>query len=118
MSEHCAEFMEALNPKKKPGKTRDHVLKLYKENKSIKTIAKELGIKEQTIEGHILHIFEHEDIDIDMDYVGLTEEKEDLIKNAIKKVGITKLRPIKENAGPNITYIQIKMCMLVMKIES
>jgi len=122
MGTNCAEFMEeyiALNPaKKKKGKTRENVLSFYKKNMSIKEISQKLGVKERTIEGHILNIFEHDDIDIDMDYIGLTDEKENRIKSAIKKVGKDRLRPIKEKAGPNITYIQIQLCLLVMKIES
>jgi ATP-dependent DNA helicase RecQ len=133
MSSNCVEFMKEyveINSKsssrkgssprkKKSGKTIDTVYKLFKENKSIKEIATHIGIKESTTEGHILHILEHyEDVEIDMDYVGLTEEKEERIKCAVKKVGISKLRPIKDNAGKNITYAQIKVCLLVMKIEA
>jgi len=77
-----------------------------------------LGVKEQTVVSHILHIFEHyEDEEIVMDYFDLTEEREDKIKNAIKKVGTDKLRPIKDAAG-DVTYAQIKLYLLVDKIES
>jgi uncharacterized protein YpbB len=47
----------------------------------------------------------------------LTEEKEERIKKAIKKVGTEKLRPIKDIVGKDISYGQIKVCMLAMKIE-
>ena len=123
----CIEFMgeyTSINKiksprKKKSGKTRDNVYTLYKKNKSISEISKILEVKEQTIEGHIMHIFEHyEDEDINMEYVGLTEENENEIKVAVEKVGIKFLRPIKERVGSHITYIQIKVCLLVMKIES
>ena len=52
-----------------------------------------------------------------MDYFGLTIEKENNIKSAIKRVGIDKLRPIRDIVGNKITYGQIKLCLLVMKIE-
>ena len=119
MNEYVATNKKISSPRKKiPGKTRDNVYALYKENKPIKEISKILSVKEQTIEGHIMYIFEHyKDEDIDMEYVGLTEEKENKIKNAVREVGIEFLRPIKEKVGSHITYIQIKLCLLVMKIE-
>lgn len=126
MTAGCIEFMneyQIINKKfratpKIKGKTRDKVFALYKKNKNIKEISKLLSIKERTIEGHIMYIFENfEDEDIDLEYVGLTEEKENQIKRAVKEVGTRYLRPIKEKIDSNITYIQIKVCLLVMKIE-
>jgi len=127
MTTPCIEFMDEYvkkhkSPQKKPnkisGKNRDNVYKFYKQNKSSKEISKLLGVKEQTVVSHILHIFEHyEDEEIVMDYFDLTEEREDKIKNAIKKVGTDKLRPIKDAAG-DVTYAQIKLYLLVDKIES
>jgi len=52
-----------------------------------------------------------------LDYFLLTQDKEEKIKNAIKKVGTDKLRPIKDAAG-DVTYAQIKLYMLVMKVEN
>ena len=127
MTTPCIEFMDEYvkkpkSPQKKPnkikGKNRDNVYKFYKQNKSSKEISKLLGVKEQTVVSHILHIFEHyEDEEIVMDYFDLTEEREDKIKNAIKKVGTDKLRPIKDAAG-DVTYAQIKLYLLVDRIES
>jgi ATP-dependent DNA helicase RecQ len=132
MTTPCVEFMDEYVKKptsppsnkpgkksnKMPGKNRDNVYKFYKQNKSSKEISKLLGVKEQTVVSHILHIFEHyENEEIVMDYFDLTEEKEEKIKNAIKKVGTDKLRPIKDEAG-DVTYAQIKLYLLVEKIES
>ena len=123
MMPSCVEFMnECQNIKgKKPspkGKTRDNVFALYKENKTMKEISKILSIKGQTVENHIMHIFEnYKDEDIDLEYIGLTEENENQIKRAIKEVGTEYLKPIKEKIDSNITYIQIKVCLLVMKLE-
>ena len=106
------------SPSKKKVHNREQVIKLYKQNKSVKHMCEVLGVREQTIEGHILHLFENDDsFDVDLDYFDLTEEKEEHIKNAIKKVGIEKLRPIKDIVGKDVTYGQIKLCILVMKIE-
>jgi len=128
MTTPCVEFMDeyvkktksppSKKPSKMPGKNRDNVYKLYKQNKSSKEIAKLMGVGEITVVSHILHIFEHyEDEEIVMDYFDLTEEKEEKIKNAIKKVGTDKLRPIKDEAG-DVTYAQIRLYLLVEKIES
>ena len=98
---------------------RDDTFKLYKENKSLKDIIKISGKTSQTIEGHILHIFEHyENIEIDPEYFGLTEEYEEEIKDVVKKIGSEYLKPIKDAVNNKITYGQIKLCLLIIKIES
>ena len=50
------------------------------------------------------------------EYWPLTEDYEEEIKLATKKVGTTYLKPIKENVNPNITYAQIKLCLLIMRM--
>ena len=132
MSNHCSEFMEKYlsfktnaqtkskyskecHPK---SKTKDSVLLYYKQGKTIKEISSILNISENTIENHVLYMYEHnDDIDIIMDYFGLTEEKEERIKLAIEKVGKKYLKPIKMELGKNITYSQIKLYLLVLKFE-
>ena len=106
-----------LSPKKR-GNTREQVIKLYKQGKSVKHMSEVLGVKQQTIESHILNIFEFDDdFSVDLEYFDLTEEKEEQIKKAIDKVGTEKLRPIKDIVGKEISYGQIKVCMLAMKVE-
>jgi ATP-dependent DNA helicase RecQ len=142
MSDQCCEFMkeyillkkknftsQSSSPKKSPKKshrvkpsaktkkTRDAIFEHYKKELSIKEISKEMGLTERSVEGHILYIYEHYDADIMMDYFDLTEEKEEAIAKAIKKVGKEYLKPIKEEIG-DITYGQIKLYLLVLKIES
>jgi ATP-dependent DNA helicase RecQ len=128
MTEQCQEFMteytsgksgekKSLSPKKR-GNTREQVIKLYKQGKTIKHMSEVIGVKQQTIENHILNIFEFDDdFSVDLEYFDLTEEKEEQIKKAIKKVGTEKLRPIKDIVGKDISYGQIKVCMLAMKVE-
>ena len=128
MTEPCQDFMneytlgqcdsKKVSSQKKKGNTRKRIINFYKQNKSVKFMSQALGVKEQTIEGHILHLFEnHDDFDVDLDYFDLTEERENKIKKAIKKVGTEKLRRIKDLVGKNIKYVQIKLCILAMKIE-
>ena len=128
MTDQCQEFITEYTLEKRGEKNksspkkraynREQVIKLYKQGKSVKHMSQELGVKEQTIEGHILYLFENDDsFDVDLEYFDLTEEKEERVKNAIKKVGIEKLRPIRDIAGKDISYGQIKLCILVMKVE-
>lgn len=97
---------------------REKIKELIKENKDINTISKIVNLKKMTVENYIVKILEEDnDIDIDLDYFGITEDYEMEIKNAIKKVGTDKLRPIKDIINKNITYLQIKICILIIKIE-
>lgn len=126
MSSQCSEFMDEythLTFKRhsyKKGKlsNRDKVFSLYKKNKSVKEIAKTLNLKPITIENHLFHILEfYDDVDIDPGYFDLREELEEIIKKAILKVGTRYLRPIKDILPDEVTYVQIKLCILIMKIE-
>ena len=66
----------------------------------------------------MFHILEfYEDVDIEPDYFDLSEEREEIIKKAILKVGTMYLRPIKDILPDDVTYAQIKLCILIMKIE-
>lgn len=129
MSQPCLDFMEEYvktNHKKKSNNSnkkgklsnRDKVFSLYKKNISIKEISKTLNLKPITIENHLFHILEfYEDVDIEPDYFDLSEEREEIIKKAILKVGTMYLRPIKDILPDDVTYAQIKLCILIMKIE-
>jgi ATP-dependent DNA helicase RecQ len=98
---------------------RDITFKHYNDKKSLKDIIKITGKTSQTIEGHILHIFEHyENIEIDPEYFGLTEEYEEEIKDVVKNIGSDYLKPIKDAVNNKITYGQIKVCLLIIKIGS
>tara|TARA_B100000795_G_scaffold117593_1_gene87481 strand:- start:3157 stop:5163 length:2007 start_codon:yes stop_codon:yes gene_type:complete len=113
------EFMKEVMKKKKHNKNpKKTVFKLYKEGKTMKEMADIMEVKLRTIEQYVLDVFENnDDADIDCDYFNLTEEMEEEIKIAIKKVGKDKLRPIKDIVNSKITYGQIKLCMLIMKVE-
>ena len=104
-------------PTAKKETTKDMTKRLYHAGKTMGEIVEITQKNRQTIEQHMLNIFEQEDdVDIDPDYFGLTEEYEAEIKLATKKVGTTYLKPIKENVNPNITYAQIKLCLLIMRM--
>ena len=110
---------EYLKKTKKYNKNpREMVLNLYKEGKTVKDMAKIMEVKQQTIENHILSNFETKSVEIDLDYFGLTTEKENSIRKAIAKVGSDFLKPIKDIVGNKITYAQIKLCLIVIQFEN
>jgi uncharacterized protein YpbB len=82
----------------------------------MKEMTEILSVKMQTIESHILAIYEdNDDIEVDLNYFELTSKKQECINLAIKKVGTTFLKPIKDIVGKDITYGQIKLCLLLNK---
>ena len=117
----CQEKLNDIKPKSKKKKesktnTQMETYNLYKQGKSIKEIVEIRSFKRMTIEKHILSIWENDKNEkIDKDYVGLTQEYENEIKNAINNVGTNKLRDIKDIVSKNITYLQIQTCILLMK---
>jgi ATP-dependent DNA helicase RecQ len=116
-SEFMAEFLK--KPKKHNKKPKEMVLNFYNEGKTMKEMAEIMEVQLRTIEQYILYIFENnDDIDIDVDYFDLTEEIESEIQKAVAKVGQEFLRPIKDIVNSKITYAQIKLCLLIMKVEN
>ena len=96
---------------------RNNICELYKQGKSMKEMTEILSVKMQTIESHILDIYENnEDIEVDLNYFELTSKKQECINLAIKKVGTTFLKPIKDIVGKDVTYGQIKLCLLLNKM--
>jgi len=104
----------------KPIKSIDIIYKYYKDGKTIDEIVELTGRKSKdSIENDIYKIFEqYEDVDIDPEYFGLTEEYEEEIKDVVKNIGSEYLKPIKDAVNNKITYGQIKLCLLIIKIES
>ena len=116
-NEFMSEFLK--KPKKQNKKPKETVLNFYNEGKTIKEMAEIMEVQTRTIEQYILYIFENnDDVDVDLDYFNLTEEIEEEIQKAVAKVGTEFLRPIKDIINSKITYAQIKLCLMVMKIES
>lgn len=78
---------------------------LYKKGTSIEEIANIRGLTKQTIENHLLKCFE-DGLDINLEkYVNT--EFEVAIKDAIKKLGTKKLRPIKDILPSQVSYFDI-----------
>ena len=102
----------------KCGGVKDITYKHYKDGKTMSEISEITGRKLRTIEDHIIYIFEnYDDVEIDADYFGLTEEFKLEINDAVKKVGFNYLKPIKDIVNNKITYSQIKLCLLVNALK-
>ena len=91
---------------------------LYKQGKTIKEICNERNLKDLTVETHILDVWENnEDSVIDLEYADLCDAKRNEISKAINIVGINKLKSIKDIVNSNITYFQIKLTILLKKLN-
>jgi ATP-dependent DNA helicase RecQ len=84
-----------------------HLLSLEMFNEGITTgdIAKERGLGQVTVEGHIIRAA-GEGYEVDWDRI-VPPGQEPLILAAIEKVGAEKLRPIKDELPPDVSYFAI-----------
>lgn len=79
---------------------------LFSEGKTIDEIAKEREMTKQTIEKHLIACFElNMDIDLEKE---INTQFENIIYNAIKKVGTEKLRNIKDILPHEVSYLDIR----------
>ncbi|OFI05934.1 ATP-dependent DNA helicase RecQ [Clostridium acetireducens DSM 10703] len=99
---------ETKNESKKETKLKTHEItyKMYKEGKSIKEISKDRELTIITIQNHLFKCLE-ENMDIDVnDFI--QKDYEETILNAIRKIGGSKLKPIKEVLPEEVDYMSIK----------
>ena len=85
---------------------------LFKEGKSIAEIAKERNFAITTIEGHLVPFVAKGELDINK---MVSEEKQLLIKEAIKIYGSESFKTLKENLPEDVTYGEIRMVMAAEK---
>ncbi|KOM98451.1 ATP-dependent DNA helicase [Clostridium botulinum] len=92
----------------KESKIKTHVLSynLYKEGKTIKEIAEERNLKAITIQEHLFKCLS-EGMEVDLDNF-IKKDYEKLILDTIKKVGGTKLKPVKDELPSEVDYMCIK----------
>jgi ATP-dependent DNA helicase RecQ len=103
----------------KKSNTKDQTWDLYQCGKSIKEISEIRGLKDQTIESHIVDKFSDDINNIDMDRMGINQNMIDRVAIAIDQVGKTRLRPIKDildfdGNTKKISYFQLKTCILLI----
>ncbi|KOR24644.1 DNA helicase RecQ [Clostridium sp. L74] len=92
----------------KESKIKTHILSynLYKEGKTIKEIADERKLKAITIQEHLFKCIS-EGMEVNLDKF-IKKDYEQLILDTIKKVGGTKLKPVKDELPAEIDYMCIK----------
>ena len=86
---------------------------LWDQGKTVFEIARTRDMKQITIEGHISKILSEHPSKINKERFGITRNMLFEIEHAVKSVGKTKLKPIKELVNQNITYLQIRICLLL-----
>lgn len=86
---------------------------LYKQGKSVKEIAAERSLTENTVENHLAHCAET-GYEINFSEF-IKAEHEEMIMKAIEKQGTDKLKPIKECLPDEVTYTEIKFAICKFK---
>lgn len=79
---------------------------LFKEGKSIKEIAKERNLSPGTIEGHLAYFVVRAELDVN---ALISQDKQNLIKSAIKTYGNLHYKDLREKLPPDISYGEIRM---------
>ena len=85
---------------------------LFKEGKSIEEIAKERDFAVTTIEGHLASFVANGEVDINKI---VSEERQLLIKEVVKKFGNESFKTLKENLPADISYGEIRMVISASK---
>lgn len=95
-----------------PSDTVQASFDLFKNGLTVADIAKERGLVENTIQGHLSFYVENGTIDIDK---LLSPEKQKAIKTAMDKLGKKALSPIKTELGDGYSYGEIKLMTALEK---
>ena len=99
-------FNVKKDSKKEKVNTRKVSYDLYKQGKSIDDIPNIRGLTKQTIENHLLTCYENGlDIDLTKD---INTQYKDIIFDVIRKLGVDKLKPLKEALPDEVTYFDIR----------
>jgi len=95
-------------------KTHEITAEMIKEHKNLEQIAKDRQITVSTVLSHITKYAEEKGVlDLNINFGGIfTDEEENQILKVTKKVGISKLKPIKEKLSEDISYDKIKAVIL------
>ena len=95
-------------------KTHEITAEMIKEHKSLNEIALDRHITLSTVLSHVAKYAEEKGIsDLNINFNGIfTNEEENQILNVIKKTGISKLKPIKDELSEDMSYDKIKAVIL------
>ncbi|MFX3660100.1 MAG: helix-turn-helix domain-containing protein [Ectobacillus sp.] len=99
-------------PKEKAAKQPSHLVtyEMYQQGNSLQEIAALRQLSRITIENHIVQCLE-EGLPVSWEDI-LTPEQEALIQEAALRTGTEKLKPIKDELPPEITYFMIKAALV------
>jgi ATP-dependent DNA helicase RecQ len=102
----------------KKSSTKDESYSMYMSGKTIDEISEIRGIKKITIESHISCKFKENPGQINLPRESITKNIEKQVSQAVFQVGKDRLKPIKNYLEsknyPNISYFQIKICLLLI----
>ncbi|VVU94970.1 RQC domain [seawater metagenome] len=87
---------------------RQSYILFHHNNLSIEEIAVHRKYKKQTIEDHIVEAYKV-NLPLNLDKIGYSKQIYNLLNPIFKKLGASKLRPLKDNMPKTTTYFQIKM---------
>ena len=81
---------------------------------SIKEIARQRGLTEKTILGHLEKLKEKKE-PLDLEYLRLPEERFEEIETAFQESGDWKLAPVRDILGRDFTYEELRLARLFLK---
>jgi len=114
-------FLEKIRPKQKEKKlsTYDQTAKLIQEEIPLQDIADARGVNTETIIGHIETLME-EGRELDISYLKdelpskHLQKLQDIFEDVLEKTGDLRLSPVKDQAGPSISYRDIRLARLLL----
>lgn len=106
--------VETAKPSKKVMKD-SHLItfEMYQEHQSVKEIAKKRNLSTNTIENHLI-LCSEQGLEINL-MAEIPEDYLSLLQAAVEKVGVEKLKPIKEQLPNEVTYFMIKIYLSSLK---
>ncbi|MFI5221694.1 MAG: helix-turn-helix domain-containing protein [Bacteroidia bacterium] len=107
-----AETKRSKKTKQEKGSSKLESLNYYKQGMKIEEIAKQRGMANSTIEGHLAEFVSSGELNV-FDFV--SEEQLDKIKTVTGNLGYNLLGSIKNEVGDSISYGQIRMAVNYLK---
>lgn len=86
---------------------------LFRKSHSVRDIARKRELSVNTVENHLI-LCSEQGLDIDL-MAEIPDDYLTLLQNAVEKVGMEKLKPIKEQLPKEISYFMIKIYLSEMK---
>lgn len=108
-------FISVFDTSTRKSSTKDTSYTMFQEGDSINKISKIRGLKEMTIESHVIDKLTENPSEIDHKRLGITDTMIAQVSQAVSTVGKERLRHIKvflEDTGIQISYFHIKICLI------